>query len=327
MNRVGHRGKGESVWMGWFLYSAINHFAPLAEAREETARAETWRTHAANLREAVEREGWDGDWYRRAFFDDGTPLGTATAEECRIDSLSQSWGVLSGAAEPARAARAMEAVDEYLVREVDGLILLLTPPFDRMAEDPGYIKGYLPGIRENGGQYTHAAVWTLMAHAALGNGDRAVELYNLINPINHAKTRLGVQRYKAEPYALAGDVYGELPHVGRGGWSWYTGSAAWMYRAGIEAILGFRLQGTTLHIDPCIPRAWTGFKMTFRYHSARYEITVDNPNGVGCGVGSIRIDGRLLGHGADGVALLDDEATHVVEVVLGTADAGALAAS
>lgn len=324
MNRVGHRGKGESVWMGWFLYAALNRFAPIAEARGETARALRWRSHAVDLREAVEREGWDGDWYRRAFFDDGTPLGTANAQECRIDSLSQSWGVLSGAADPARAARAMEAVDEYLVREVDGLILLLTPPFDRMTEDPGYIKGYLPGIRENGGQYTHAAVWALMAHAALGHGDRAVELFNLINPINHAKTRLGVQRYKAEPYALAGDVYGELPHVGRGGWSWYTGSAAWMYRAGIEAILGFRLQGTTLKIDPCIPAAWPGFKMTFRYHSARYEITVDNPHGMSCGVASIRIDGRPLEHGADGVALFDDGATHVIDVALGTADVGAL---
>ncbi len=325
MNRVGHRGKGESVWMGWFLYHALLRFAPLAEQRGDAARAKRWRLHAESLREAVEREGWDGDWYRRAFFDDGTPLGTASGEECRINSLSQSWGVLSGAADPDRAARAMEAVGEYLVRPVDGIVLLLTPPFDRMTHDPGYIKGYLPGIRENGGQYTHAAVWALMAHAALGDGDRAMELYNLINPINHANTRLGVQRYKAEPYVLAGDVYGELPHVGRGGWSWYTGSAAWMYRAGIEWILGFRLKGTLLCIDPCIPPGWTGFKMTFRYHSARYEIVVDNPQRVSRGVLSFTVDDRLIDPEAKGAMLVDDGATHVVTVVMGAAEEAAAA--
>lgn len=316
MNRVGHRGKGESVWLGWFLHHALLRFAPIATDRGEETRAERWRSHAVSLREAVEREGWDGDWYRRAYFDDGTPLGTASGEECRIDSISQSWSVLSGAADPTRAARAMEAVDEYLIRKVDGIALLLTPPFDRMTQDPGYIKGYLPGIRENGGQYTHAAVWALMAHAALGDGDRAVELFNLINPINHAKTRLGVQRYKVEPYVLTGDVYGELPHVGRGGWSWYTGSAGWMYRAGTEWILGFRLQGTTLCIEPCIPHSWPGFKMTFRYHSARYEILVDNPQRISRGVRSIMVDGRV-GAAEEGVALVDDGKTHLVEVVLG----------
>jgi cyclic beta-1,2-glucan synthetase len=219
----------------------------------------------------------------------------------------------------------MEAVGEYLVRPVDGIVLLLTPPFDRMTHDPGYIKGYLPGIRENGGQYTHAAVWALMAHAALGDGDRAMELFNLINPINHANTRLGVQRYKAEPYVLAGDVYGELPHIGRGGWSWYTGSAAWMYRAGIEWILGFRLKGTTLCIDPCLPRGWTGFKMTFRYHSARYEILVDNPQRVSCGVRSITVDDRPIDPEAKGAVLVDDGATHVVNVVMGAAEEAAAA--
>lgn len=211
-------------------------------------------------------------------------------------------------------------MDEYLVRQVDGIALLLTPPFDRTAHDPGYIKGYLPGIRENGGQYTHAAVWALMAHATLGHGDRAMELFNLINPINHGKTRVGVQRYKAEPYVLAGDVYGELPHVGRGGWSWYTGSAAWMYRAGIEWILGFRLEGTTLTIDPCIPKEWPGFKMTFRYHSARYDILVDNPERVCRGVAAVRLDDRPVSADAVGghrrIALVDDGSTHVVEVVL-----------
>ena len=202
---------------------------------------------------ALERHGWDGDWYRRAFFDDGTPLGSASNAECRIDSIAQSWSVLSGAADPSRAERAMAAVDEYLVRRGDGLVLLFTPPFDHGDLDPGYIKGYLPGIRENGGQYTHGAIWSVLAFAALGDGDKAGELFSILNPINHASTTAGVHRYKVEPYVMAADVYAEPPHVGRGGWTWYTGSAGWMYQAGIEWILGFRLRGTELSIDPCIP--------------------------------------------------------------------------
>jgi cyclic beta-1,2-glucan glucanotransferase len=320
MNRVGHRGEGESVWMAWFLHATLTRFAPIAERQGERARAQRWRAHAEKLRLAAERDGWDGDWYRRAYFDDGTPLGTAPAAECRIDSLSQSWAVLSGAADVTRASRAMAAVDEYLVRHADNIVLLLTPPFDRTPLDPGYIKGYLPGIRENGGQYTHAAVWTVMAHAALGDGNRAGELFNLLNPINHAKTRLGVQRYKVEPYVLAGDVYGEVPHVGRGGWTWYSGSAGWMYRAGIEAILGFRLSGRTLRVDPCIPQSWPGFKMTMRYHSARYEILVENPHGVCRGVESTTLDGDAV-DAAAGVTLIDDGAEHVIQVILGAEQA------
>ena len=264
MNRVGSAGKGESVWLGWFLHTNLWEFARVADLRGEHQRAEMWRLHVSALKASLEPKAWDGEWYRRAYFDDGTPLGSAMNTECRIDSIAQSWGVISGAAEPARGARAMAAVEKYLVRRGDGLVLLFTPPFDHASPDPGYIKGYLPGVRENGGQYTHAAIWSVLAFAALGDGDKAGELFSLLNPINHASTRAGVYRYKVEPYVVAADIYAEPPHVGRGGWTWYTGSAGWMYRAGIEWILGLRLRGTRLYLDPCIPRAWRAL----RSHSA-----------------------------------------------------------
>ncbi|MDP9483449.1 MAG: DUF3131 domain-containing protein, partial [Chloroflexota bacterium] len=223
MNRVGHEGRGESVWLGWFLYTVMAAFVPIAEARDQRHRSEPWLAHMKGLRRALERHGWDGDWYRRAFFDDGTPLGSAMNVECRIDSIAQSWAVLSGAGDPAHAQRAMAAVEEYLIRRGDGLVLLFTPPFDHGDVDPGYVKGYVPGIRENGGQYTHGAIWSVLAYAALGDGDKAGELFSILNPINHASTRAGVHRYKVEPYVMAADVYTEPPHVGRGGWTWYTG--------------------------------------------------------------------------------------------------------
>ncbi|HXM77364.1 MAG TPA: glycosyl hydrolase family 65 protein, partial [Thermoanaerobaculia bacterium] len=235
---------------------------------------------------------------------------------CRIDSIAQSWAVLSEAADLERARRAMTAVEEHLVRREEALVLLFTPPFDKTTHDPGYIQGYLPGVRENGGQYTHAALWSVIAFAAQGDGDRAMELFSMLNPIHHASTRAGVFRYKVEPYVVAADVYAERPHVGRGGWTWYTGSAGWMYRAGVEWILGFRLRGTTLHLDPCVPRAWPGFQMTFRYHSARYTLDVANPRGVARGVASIRLDGKRLPGPV--VALADDGGSHSIEVEMGT---------
>ena len=216
---------------------------------------------------------WDGDWYRRAYFDDGTPLGSAQNEECRIDSVSQSWSVLSGAAESRRAERAMDAVQAHLVRRDAQIVLLLTPPFDQMAHDPGYIKGYVPGVRENGGQYTHAAIWAVIALARLGRGDAAMELFHMINPINHTRTIEGVERYRVEPYAIAADVYAHPMHVGRGGWTWYTGSAGWMYQAAIEALLGFKLGRETFSIDPCIPTQWSGFTLTWQRGRTRYEVT------------------------------------------------------
>jgi cyclic beta-1,2-glucan synthetase len=315
MNRVGAAGKGESVWLGWFLHTNLWEFARLADTRGEHQRAEMWRLHVSALKAALELKAWDGEWYRRAYFDDGTPLGSATNSECRIDSIAQSWGVISGAAEPARGARAMAAVEKHLVRRNDRLVLLFAPPFDQASPDPGYIKGYLPGVRENGGQYTHAAIWSVLAFAALGDGDKAGELFSLLNPINHASSRAGVYRYKVEPYVIAADVYAEPPHVGRGGWTWYTGSAGWMYRAGIEWILGFRVRGTMLHLDPCIPRAWQGFEISFRYRSSRYEVIVENPQGVTRGVSSVELDGASL---AGGIPLADDNATHRVRVVLGS---------
>jgi cyclic beta-1,2-glucan synthetase len=317
MNRVGLAGKGESVWLGWFLHTNLWEFARLADARGEHQRAEMWRLHVSALKASLELKAWDGEWYRRAYFDDGTPLGSAANAECRIDSIAQSWGVISGAAEPARAARAMAAVEKYLVDRNNGLVLLFTPPFDRASPDPGYIKGYLPGVRENGGQYTHAAIWSVLAFAALGDGNKAGELFSLLNPINHASSRAGVYRYKVEPYVVAADLYAEPPHVGRGGWTWYTGSAGWMYRAGIEWILGFRLRGTKLHIDPCIPCAWRNFEITFRYQSSRYEIVVENPQRVARGVSSVELDGASLAAGSMHIQLADDGTTHHVRVVLG----------
>ena len=316
MNRVGLRGQGESVWLGWFLIDVLTKFSRIADARGEHERAEAWRLHANALKVALEREGWDGEWYRRAFFDDGTPIGSAENAECRIDSIAQSWGVISGAAERGRATRAMAAVDHLLVVRPDGVVRVLTPPFDKTPLDPGYIKGYVPGIRENGGQYTHASVWALIAFAALGDGDKAGELFRMLNPIRRASTRAGVQRYKVEPYVMAGDVYGEPPHVGRGGWTWYTGAAGWMYRAGVEWMLGFRLKGTTLFIDPCIPRNWPGYTLRFRYHSATYQIRVDNPSSVARGVVMTEMEGRRF-VGVSGIPLVDDGKLHHVRVLLG----------
>jgi len=317
MNRVGVEGKGESVWLGWFLYTALEAFSPLAERRGENARAAAWRQHAADLRQSLEREAWDGDWYRRGWFDDGTPLGSASNDDCRIDSVAQSWSVISGAADPIRAARAMASMDEHLVDRANGLIRLFAPPFDGSSLDPGYIKAYPPGIRENGGQYTHAALWSVLAFAQLGDGDRAGELFSILNPIRHASTRAAIHRYKVEPYVVSADVYGELPHVGRGGWTWYTGSAGWMYRTALEGILGFRLQGSTLLLDPCIPKAWRGFEIVFRFRSARYDIAVENPLGVMRGVVRLELDGKAMSGDPALIPLVDDEATHRVRVVLG----------
>ena len=317
LNRVGELGKGESVWLGWFLHATLLAFVPLATARKEQARVATWRTHAVALQTSLERDGWDGNWYRRGFFDDGTPFGSAANDECRIDSIAQSWSVISGAADPARAARAMEAVEDQLIRREAGLALLFTPPFDHTPLDPGYIKGYPPGIRENGGQYTHAAAWSVIAFATLGDGDKAADLFSLINPINHSMTRVSTQRYKVEPYVIAADVYSEAPHVGRGGWTWYTGSAGWMYRAGIESILGLRLRGGFLLLTPCIPKHWPHFEVVFRYGSTRYEIVVENPHGVCRGITYVELDGQPLSEGPIPLPLRDDGTTHRICAVLG----------
>jgi cyclic beta-1,2-glucan synthetase len=317
MNRVGILGRGESVWMGWFLHAALTRFAPIADARGETDKAANWRKHAFALQQAIEREAWDGDWYRRGYYDDGTVLGSVSSDECRIDSIAQSWAVISGAAERSRALRAMSAVNTQLVSRSDGLVKLFTPAFDHTAKDPGYIKAYPPGLRENGGQYTHAAMWTTLAFALLGDGDRAGELFSLLNPINHASTRAGIHRYKVEPYVVCADVYSVAPHVGRGGWTWYTGSAGWMYRTAVEGILGIHLRAGTLVVDPCIPRAWAGFEFTYKFGSSRYRITVKNPRGVSRGVTQASLDGKNLSGAPCEINLVDDGRYHYGEITLG----------
>jgi cellobiose phosphorylase len=315
MNQVGAQGKGESVWNGWFFVAVLKAFAELAGRRGDTARAAWCRERADALRAALEANAWDGAWYRRAYFDDGTPLGSAQNDECQIDAIPQAWAVLSGAADPARAQRAMAAVEERLVRPEGKLIQLFDPPFDKGALQPGYIKGYVPGIRENGGQYTHAATWVVLAVALQGRGDRALELWNLLNPISHATTPSEVQRYKAEPYVVCADVYGVPPHVGRGGWTWYTGSASWLYRVALEAILGCRLTGDTLRVEPCVPRSWPGYEITYRHGSATYRVRVENAAGTGHGVRSVTVDGQAAE--GDTVRLCDDGREHDVRVTLG----------
>jgi cyclic beta-1,2-glucan synthetase len=316
MNRVGHQGKGESVWLAWFLIATLSEFAAIAQARGETERVLRWNEHIANLKAAVEAEGWDMSWYRRAFFDDGTPLGSASNTECRIDSLAQTWGVISGAADPERARMAMNSVREYLIQYGDDLVLLFTPPFDKTPLDPGYIKGYLPGVRENGGQYTHAAVWCIIAYAMLGDGDQAGELLHMLNPVNRTVNRTGVYAYKVEPYAIAADIYAVPPHVRRGGWTWYTGAAGWFYRAGLEWVLGLNIRADKMQFNPCIPREWRSYTLSYRHEDTSYEITVNNPDGVSNGVVSIELDG-VLRPGADGIPLLHDGNKHQVLVTMG----------
>ncbi len=322
MNRVGEKGQGESVWLGWFLYAALENFIPFAKMRGDTVRAASWETHMAALKAALGSEAWDGAWYRRGFFDDGTPLGSATNDECRIDSIAQSWAVLSGASAPEKAALAMAAVERDLIQPEKGLALLFAPPFDKTALDPGYIKGYPPGVRENGGQYTHAALWSVMAFAAMGNGDAAAALFALLNPINHARTRADVHRYKVEPYVVAADIYAVAPHVGRGGWTWYTGSAGWMQRAATEAILGLRLRGDVLCLDPRIPKAWPGFEIVLRHGSSHYEIHVENPHQSGSGIASAAMDGQVITERPLRLTLTNDGATHRLQVQLGVIKMG-----
>jgi cyclic beta-1,2-glucan synthetase len=315
MNRVGSGGRGESVWNAWFLSAILREFATLAEARGEAGRAQDYRTRGETLVRAIEEHAWDGAWYRRAYFDDGTPLGSAQNDECKIDSLVQSWAVTAGGGDPARARQAIAAVEEHLVRQAEAMILLFTPPFDKGNLEPGYIKGYVPGIRENGGQYTHAAAWVVQATALLGRGRRAVELFDLLNPIHHGSSAEKVARYQVEPYVLAGDVYGAGMQTGRGGWTWYTGSAGWMYRVALCDILGFRRRGNALHLDPCIPGDWPRFEIAYRHGSSTYHIVVENPDRVERGIRQVTLDGRLVEGNA--VPLVEDGQSHAVHVLLG----------
>ncbi|MEO8242773.1 MAG: glucoamylase family protein [bacterium] len=291
MNRVGEGGKGTSVWLGWLLITTLQAMAPLIEARDP-ARAKTWRHHADSVRQAIERDGWDGAWYRRGTYDDGSLLGSASSEACQIDSIAQSWAVLSGAARPERAVEAMQSMRDRLISP--GMALLFTPPFDRGDADPGYIKGYPPGLRENGGQYSHAAIWAILAETRLGHGDAAASLFASLNPINHSLTQADAQRYKVEPYVIAADVYHAPQHEGRGGWTWYTGSAAWMLRAGVEGILGLHRRGAALQFDPCLPKDWPQVELLLRPGDGACKVTILNPGRQGHGVTAARLNGQDL---------------------------------
>ena len=305
------------IWLRWFLYATLLRFGSLAKARHDEARFERWNHCAEALGAALETAGWDGQWYRRAYYDDGTILGSAASGECRIDAIAQSWAVLSGAAPQERARLAMEAVTTQLIRLDVGLAVLFAPPFEHSELDPGYVKAYPPGIRENGGQYTHAAVWSVMAYAALGQGEASAALYAMLNPINRSRTRADVHRYKVEPYVVAADVYSEAPHVGRGGWTWYTGSAAWMYRAGVESILGLQVQGASLRLTPCLPAQWPRAQVSYKYGAAHYDVLIDNTQGDGCTVAVVEVDGIALASAATAIALADDALVHRVVVRLG----------
>ena len=315
MNLVGIKGTGESIWLGFFLCAVLRDFAVVAQMRGDAPLVERCEVEGIKLRQNLEQHGWDGEWYRRAYFDDGSPLGSASNEECQIDSIAQSWSVLSGAGEPKRSKMAMRSVDEHLVRREHGLVQLLDPPFDRSNLNPGYIRGYVPGVRENGGQYTHGAIWATMAYAAMGDRERAWELMTIINPVNHSLSPQALAIYKAEPYVVAADVYALPPHIGRGGWTWYTGSAGWMYRLIVESLLGLTLETDRLRFTPCLPAQWSGFTLRYRYQETSYDIairqTIATPNEA-IDMTRVTVDGVLQSDAR--VHLVDDRAAHQVEV-------------
>ncbi len=311
MNLVGREGRGESVWLAFFLYDILMQFSRLAQSRQDTAFAERCLEQAGRLQQNIEKHAWDGQWYRRAWFDSGEPLGSSTNPECQIDSLPQSWSVLSGAGDPARSRQAMQSVDHRLVRRDAGLIQLFDPPFDTSALNPGYIKGYIPGVRENGGQYTHGAIWTAMAFARMGDTERAWELFAMLNPVHHGATSKQIATYKVEPYVVAADVYGVDPHTGRGGWTWYTGSAGLMYRLLIETLLGINREGDQLRLVPRMPAAWTTYKIHYRFRQTVYHIIITRQAPDTQTGDQLRLDGKLLTGGV--LPLIDDQREHTVE--------------
>jgi cyclic beta-1,2-glucan synthetase len=328
MNRVGIGGRGESVWMAWFLCEVLERFAELSEAVGEERTAARHRDDSRKIAAAAQEHAWDGDWYRRAWYDDGTPIGSSDCDEAVIDSISQSWAVISGAADPERAGKALNSAWERLVLQDERMALLLSPPFDSGEKDPGYIKGYPPGVRENGGQYSHAAMWLAKAFAMMGDGERAVRLLTWFNPLKHALDQESVDVYRTEPYAVAADVYRLEGHVGHGGWTWYTGAAGWMYRVWTEDVLGLKVRGDTLSIDPSISPEWDRFEMSYDRGTAVYDIEVLNPEKVSKGVVRVEMDGRVL---EDGIVPLspdrpgkESKIRHKVRVVMGKGGRGAM---
>jgi cyclic beta-1,2-glucan synthetase len=315
MNLVGKDGKGESVWLAWFLLENLELFAGLARNRDDADFAELCSAQAARLRSNIEAHAWDGGWYKRAWFDDGTPLGSSSNDECQIDSISQSWAVISNGGDPVRARQAMTAVDQRLVRRDKQIIQLLDPPFDKSDLEPGYIKGYIPGVRENGGQYTHAAIWTTMAFAMMGDTQRAWEFFAMLNSVHHGSTPEAIERYKVEPYVMCADIYGVRPHIGRGGWTWYTGAAGWMYRLSVETLLGLQLEVDHLRIAPCVPADWDSYKIHYRYRDTVYHITVRRVGEPSGQVIRVKVDGAERPDTR--IPLVDDRREHFVEVDLG----------
>jgi cellobiose phosphorylase len=312
MNLVGKDGRGESVWLAFFLHDVLTQFASLARSRDDVHFADRCITQAQQLQQNIEQHAWDGQWYRRAYFDNGEPLGSQTNPECQIDSIPQSWAVISGAGNPQRCSQAMNAVDQRLIRRDVELIQLFDPPFDKSSLNPGYIKGYIPGVRENGGQYTHAGIWTAMAFALMGENDRAWELFALLNPVSHSTTPKQIAAYKVEPYVIAADVYAVAPHTGRGGWTWYTGSAGWMYRLLIETLLGVNLEGDHLRLTPRLPKSWTTYKIHYRYRQTVYHITITRLAADWAVSNQLFLDGNELASGT--VPLVDDHCEHSVEL-------------
>jgi cellobiose phosphorylase len=321
LNRVGVGGKGESVWLAWFQICVLNDFAELLELRDGAAEAADCRARAKRLGDTVDAEAWDGAWYRRGYFDDGAPLGSKECEESRIDSLPQSWAAIAGGGNPDRVKTALHSLEEHLVLEDEQMVLLSTPPFDKAPQDAGYIKGYPPGVRENGGQYTHAAAWVALAFARRGQGDKAVDILRMLNPIERARGEKDSLRYKVEPYVVAADVYSLRDNVGRGGWTWYTGAAGWIYRVWLEEILGFKRRGGTLVLDPVIPKDWPGFRLRYRHGSTSYEIAIENPDGFCRGIALAELDGTSVS--PEAIPLRDDQQPHAIRVRLGPPPPGA----
>ena len=289
---VGNKGKGESVWLGFFLYYILNKFIPICHEKGEEELAQKYEKIKINLKKALNSNGWDGRWFRRAFMDDGNVLGSMENDECRIDSIAQSWSIISGAGDNDKKYISMESLENHLVDRENGIIKLLDPPFEKGKLEPGYIKGYLPGVRENGGQYTHGAIWVIIAEAMLGFGDKAAELYRMINPIEHARTKEASKKYKVEPYVIAADVYGASNLAGQGGWTWYTGSSSWYYKAGIEYLLGLKVENGYIRIEPCIPKEWKEYQIQYKWKESIYHIKIKNPEGKNTGVSKVILNGK-----------------------------------
>jgi len=320
MNLVGEKGEGESVWLGFFLYQVLVDFEKICVKIDDSERADRYRKEAEKLRKNLNTTGWDGEWYLRAFYDDGTPLGSSQNNECRIDAISQAWSILSGVATKEKRAKVLKAIKEHLISEEDGIIKLLTPPFDRTEKNPGYIKGYIPGVRENGGQYTHGALWVVRAFAHSGMGNEAMKYFSMINPVNHALNHEAAERYGVEPYVVTADVYGESPLTGQGGWSWYTGSAGWMYRVAVESILGYRPGKECAELKPAIPSDWKEFEIMLRLDDGQttYQTIIQNPDGLQTGTLKGELDGKPITPSKESarIPLRKDGRHHEVKLIL-----------